>query len=180
MPTFRSLTWAGPLLCAAMLAAQQDPPGSPPTATAAERLAALRAEQKQLLADYQAKVKEAVAKAKDAAASGDIVPALPMRPDLEPLVQKAQAAAADYAGTDDAVPFLQFVAANAGRDRDAAGGAFTTLFTRHLDHASVAGLGPRLPMLQHLVPAEAAATVLAQAAKSASADLRGWALFTSH
>ncbi len=175
----RSLPWVSPLLLAAMLAAQ-DPPASPPTkSTAAARLDALRAEQKQLFADYQAEVKEIAAKAK-AAAPGEAVPAMPMRPDLSPLVAKAQAAAADYAGTADAVSFLMLIVSSAGNDREAAAAALETLALRHLDHPATAELGPMLPMLGRVVGADMVPALLEQFAKSTNADVRGWALLGMH
>jgi hypothetical protein len=182
----RILWWAGPALLMTALVAQQDPPTSPPpapsgTATAAERFAALQADVKKLNADYQAKVKEARAKAEAAKASGEkVLPAMPMRPDFAPLVEQADAAAKDFAGTDDAVQFLVFVVQNAGMKRDQAAAAMATLVDKHVDHAAVAKLAPMLPYLSQMVGEENAPPLLDKLGKSANADVRGWVAFARH
>ena len=177
----RILSWAAPALLATALVAQQEPPPtSPPPAasgTAAERFAALQAEQKKLISDWQAKAKEAQAAAKEAQAAGKAVPAMPMRPDFSPLVEQAAAAAKDFAGTDDAVQFLVYVVRNSGRDFGKAAAAMETLADQHLDSAGTAALAPMFGSLQHLVGKDKAPALLAKFAKSDNADMRGWIAF---
>lgn len=182
----RILSWAGPALLATALVAQQDPPKDPPpaqsgTATAAERYAALQADVKKVITEYQAQVKEVRAKAEAAKAAGEkVMPAMPMRPDFAPLVERANAAAKDFAGTDDAPQFLVFVVQNAGTKRDQAAAALATLADKHIDHAEVAKLASMFPYLAQIAGEDKAPQLLDQFGKSTNADVRGWVAFARH
>ncbi|MFN9703402.1 MAG: hypothetical protein ACK595_01125, partial [Planctomycetota bacterium] len=104
----RTITkWALPLLLAATLAAQQRPPQpTPKSPAAAERYAALQAEQKKLNDEWMAKVKAMAAEAEAAKKDGKPAPAMPMRPDTSAIGKQALAAAKEMTDGDDAVPFL--------------------------------------------------------------------------
>lgn len=178
------LSWVGPVLLATTLFAQQGPPDPKPSGAAAspaaERLAALEAEAKQLMDDYSTKARAAAAKAKEAREAGQPVPALPMRPDLAPLTKKALAAAAEFAGTDDAAPLLMFVVQNGGPKNPDVVTALDTLTDKHLDHPALVQFGPMIVHLARLVPEADAARLRDRLAKSANADVRGWTLFAMH
>ncbi len=181
----RTLSWVGPALLVTALVAQQGPPDSSPPApsagvTAAERLAALQAEQKKVMADYQAKAREAAAKATEAKEAGQPVPAMQMRPDFGPLLEQALAAASDYAGTDDAVPFLLFAVRNSGGKPDSAVRALEALTGTHVDHAAIADLGQFITYLPRLVGEDTGARFLERLAKSKNPDVRGWATYARH
>lgn len=180
----RFVSWVGPLLIATAVVAQQGPPDARPAApaTAAERFAALKADQKKMMDDWQKAMREAAAKPKDkeAPVPGKPVAAMPMRPDFAPLVKTAQQAAADFAGTDDAVPFLLFVAQNSTGEPDVLAAALDTLTGKHLDHAGLAQLGPMIGFLPRIVPADKAKVFTERLAKSANADVRGWATYAAH
>jgi hypothetical protein len=167
----RRLLSTVPWLLTAALAAQQAPDAAP--VAPAERMRALEAEAKAAMTAWQNQMREAAAAAKPGAA-------VPMRPDLAPLVGKAVQATADYAGTDAAVPFLVWIAQNAGADRAAMARALETLTTAHVDHADLAGLGPMFPMLSRILDAEAADAILAKLLASKHADVRGYALLARH
>ena len=176
----KTLVWLGPALLATALVAQQKPadasaPRGAPTAT--ERYAALQADQKKLTDEYQATVKEAREAAKDAKAECKPVPAMPMRPDYAPLLERAQAAAKDYAGTDDAVQFLVFVVRNSGANRDAASAAMNTLVDKHLNHEVWGQLAPTISSLPRLLGKEKAAQAFDRLAKSSNPDVRGYVAF---
>jgi len=178
----RIVVWVGPALLATALVAQQPtdataPRGAPP---AAARYAELQAELKQMTDEYMAKVREASAKAKEAKAEGKDAPAIPLRPDYAPLVERAQAAAKDYAGTDDAVQFLVFVVRNSGGKGEALTIAIETLAEKHLDHEALAQIAPQFGSLGRMVGEEKAPPLLDRFAKSANADVRGWAAYARH
>lgn len=179
----RIVVWVGPALLATALVAQQQPAdasaprGAPP---AAERYAALQADQKKMMDEYMAMAREASAKAKEAKAEGKPVPAMPLRPDATPLVERAQAAAKDYAGTDDAVQFLVFIVRNAGGKGEAVTTAFETLAEKHLDHEALGQIAPQFPYLSRNVGEEKAPQLLDRFAKSANPDVRGWVAYVRH
>lgn len=177
----RFVSWVGPWLIATALVAQQGPPDSKPAvpATAAERIAALKAEQKKLIEDWQQQMREAAKKPKEATAAGKPVAAISMRPDFAPLVVKAKEGAAAFAGTDDAVPFLLFVVQNGGNKDDMVE-ALDTLTSKHVDHAGLAELGQMIAFLPRIVPADKAATFTERLGKSANADVRAWTLLAKH
>ncbi|MFY9345893.1 MAG: hypothetical protein WAT39_25600 [Planctomycetota bacterium] len=173
----RSVSWASPLLFAAVLAAQQGTPDpAAPKLPPAERLAALQAEQKQLIADWQQQRKE---QAKQAPEPGKAVPAIAMRPDFDKVVAQAKAAAAEYAGTADAPPFLVFVVQTSSKKEDRIE-ALDALTEKHVDHAAVAELAPMLQFMAQVASPERAKVYAERLAKSANADVRGWALFAGH
>jgi hypothetical protein len=113
-----------------------------------------------------------------AAAAGTPIPAMSMRPDTKPLLEKAETAAADYAGTDDAAPFLVFLVQN-GAGTPTASTALDTLTLKHLEHAAVAQVASLFGQLEYIAPGNAS-VLLERAAKSTNADVRGWALFGMH
>lgn len=177
----RFVSWVSPLLIATVLVAQQGPPDSKPAtpATAAERLAALKVDQKKMMDEWQKAAREAQAKAKEAQASGKPMPAMAMRPDMSPLVATAKEHAAAYAGTDDAVPFLLFVVQNAGAKRDDMVAALDTLTDKHADNPALAELGQMIGFLPRIAP-DKGALFAERLAKSANPDVRGWALYAKH
>ena len=177
----RFVSWVCPWLIATALVAQQGTPDPKPAkpATAAERLEALKAEQKKTMDDYMAAAREAAAKAKEAQAAGKPVPAMAMRPDMAPLLAKAKAAAADYAGTDDAVPFLLFLVQTGGSKEDLVA-ALDTLTDKHLGHASLGELGQMILFLPRIVPEDKAKVFTERLAKSPNADVRGWLALARH
>lgn len=179
----RCIAWVGSWLLATALAAQQNPPDPAPArpASPAGRLAALQAEQKQMVEAWIASSREAQAKAKEAKETGAPIPAMPMRPDFSPLLATAKAAAADYAGTDDAVPFLLFVVQNgAGTQRQAVAEALDTLTASHLDHQALAELGPMIPALPRLLPKDKATLICERLEKSSNPDVKAAALLARH
>ncbi|MBL8753561.1 MAG: hypothetical protein JNK15_09690 [Planctomycetes bacterium] len=176
----RPMPWVGPLLLSTVLAAQQgSPETAPKPATAAERLAALQAEQKQVIDDYRKAMAEAAKKPAQPAQPGQAMPAMRMRPSFKPLVEKAKLAAKDYAGTEDAVPFLLFQVQNAEGKNDLAE-PFDTLLAAHVDSPKLAELGGMLPFLGNIFAAEKAQAALERLGQSKDATVRGFVLFTNH
>ena len=174
-------SWVSAWLIATALVAQQAPPDQKPAApaTAAERIASLQAEQKQLLDDFRAAARAAAAKPKEAPADGKPVAAVPMRPDLSPLIAKAKAAAADYVGTDDAVPFLMFIIKSGGKKEETID-ALDLLTAKHLDSEAVAELGMMISFLPRIVPEDKAKLFTERLAKSSNRDVRGWVALAQH
>lgn len=164
------------LLMATMVAQQQAPPVAP--AESAARWQALEAEAEALVTAWRQQMREHSPQAK--ADPTKPTAATPMRPDLVPLVAKAERAAADYVGTDAAVPFLVWVVQNAGADRAAVAKALQTLSTTHVDHAELAKLGPMMAFLPRILDAEAASAIQARLLTSKHADVRGYALLAKH
>lgn len=174
----RTLVWVGPALLATALVAQQKPadasaPAPRGAGAAAERYADLQADQKKLMDEYMAKVKEYSAKAKEAKAEGKPAPEQPTRPDNAALIGRAQAAAKDFAGGDDAVQFLVFIVRNSGTNKDAAGGAFTTLAEKHANSEALSQVAPLIGALPRIVGKEQAEPLLDRFAKSTNPDVRG-------
>lgn len=172
--------WASPLLVAAALAAQQAPPDTRPPrpSTAAERLAALQAEQQQAVVEWQRQMQDAQQKAKEAAPS-KAMPAMAMRPDFGKVVEQAKIAAADFAGTADAPVFLVFVVQMSSKPEDRIA-ALDTLTEKHLDSPALAQLGRMVPVLPRVTSPEKAKVYVERLAKSGNADVRGWVALARH
>jgi hypothetical protein len=171
------LPLAGILALAALLPAQQDPQPPKPDATA--RLKALEAEVRAAQDAWRVEMQRRAEEARKAAEQGkpSAMAAMSMRPDLTPLVAKAEAAARDYAGTDDAVPFLVWVVQNGGgAGSEAAQAAIATLTDEHAASPAIRGLVAQYEFLPRMVGAEAAqAFVAAVRQKSEDPDVLGWA-----
>lgn len=169
-----TLVWASPLLVVAALAAQQAPPDTrpPQPATAAERMAALQAEQQKAVVEWQQQMQDAQQKAK-AAGPGKAMPAMAMRPDFGKVVEQAKAAAADFAGTADAPQFLVFVVQMTSKPEDRIA-ALDTLTEKHLDAPALAQLGRMMAVLPRVTSPEKAKVYCERLAKSGNADVRGW------
>ena len=133
----RTITkWALPLLLAATLAAQQRPPQpTPKSPAAAERYAALQAEQKQLNDEWMKQVQAMRAEAEAAKKDGKPAPAMPMRPDTSAIGKQALAAAKEMTDGDDAVPFLLLAV---GADRAGAADALALLGEKFADRRVLA------------------------------------------
>lgn len=173
------VSWVGPLLIATALVAQQDPPTKPAQpASAAERLAALQAEQKKTVDEWQQQMKEAQQKAKEPREPGKAMPAMLMRPDFGKVVEQAKAAASDFAGTADAPQFLVFVVQMSSKQEDRIA-ALDTLTEKHLDSAALAEMGQMLQYLPQVASPEKAKVYAERLAKSSNADVRGWALLAA-
>jgi hypothetical protein len=174
----RTITkWALPLLLAATLAAQQRPPQpTPKSPAAAERYAALQAEQKQLNDEWMKQVQAMRAEAEAAKKDGKPAPAMPMRPDTSAIGKQALAAAKEMTDGDDAVPFLLAV----GADRAGAADALALLGEKFADHPATAQIGSLIGFLPRIVGEEKAPAIAEKFAKSANADVRGWAVFAKH
>ncbi|MFN6145409.1 MAG: hypothetical protein ACK5AL_03515 [Planctomycetota bacterium] len=175
----RTITkWALPLLLAATLAAQQRPPQpTPKSPAAAERYAALQAEQTKLSDEWMAKVKAMAAEAEAAKKDGKPAPAMPMRPDTSAIGKQALAAAKEMTDGDDAVPFLLLAV---GADRAGAADALALLGEKFADHPATAQIGSLIGFLPRIVGEEKAPAIAEKFAKSANADVRGWAVFAKH
>jgi hypothetical protein len=177
--TMRTITtWALPLLLAATLAAQQrQAPPTPKSPAAAERYAALQAEQKKLTDEWMAKVKAMSAEAEAAKKDGKPMPAMPMRPDTSAIGKQALAAAKEMTDGDDAVPFLLMVV---NADRSAAADALSLLGDKYADHPATAQIGPMIGFLPRIVGEDKAPAIAEKFARSGNADVRGWAVFAKH
>lgn len=166
-------------LCTSWLAAQQEPaPSSKPEPTAAERLQQLEAQLERMWQTWR----EAVLAARDAAEKaepGAAVPAMPMRPDMGPIVRQAQACAQQFAGSDDAARFLVIVLHNAAEASTRAA-AFEVLMRDHLDSEVLAELGELFVYLEGICGAETAAKAMARLPASNHPKVRGWASFAQH
>jgi hypothetical protein len=171
-------TWALPLLLAGALAAQQRPPQpTPRSPAAAERYAALQAEQKKLSEEWMVKAKASVAEAEAAKKAGKPVPAMPMRPDMSAIGKQALAAAKEMTDGDDAVPFLVLAIS---ADRAGAADALSLLGDSYADHPSTAQIGNLIGFLPQLVGEDKAPAIAEKFAKSKNPDVRGWAVFAKH
>lgn len=170
--------WALPLLLAATLTAQQRPAQpKPKSPAAAERYAALQAEQKKLNDEWMAKVKARMAEAEAAEKDGKPVPAMPMRPDTSAIGKQALAAAKEMTDGDDAVPFLLMVV---NADRAAAAEALALLGEKYADHPATAQIGSLIGFLPRIVGEDKAPAIAEKFAKSSNPDVRGWAVFAKH
>lgn len=169
------------LLLTPIAVARQDSAATqrPAQITPAERLEALEAEHEKLMEEWQAKAKEARAKALAAKEAGEPIPAMPMRPDVTPLIARAQGAAKDYAGTDDAVPFLVFVIER-GAERDATIAAFETLADKHLNHTGLVQVAQTIVYLPRMASEEQAQGLLEKLARSKVPDVHAAALLGKH
>ncbi|MBM3961406.1 MAG: hypothetical protein FJ306_05825 [Planctomycetes bacterium] len=171
-------TWALPLLLASALAAQQRPPQpTPKSPAAAERYAALKAEQKKLNDEWMTKAKAVMAEVEAAKKAGKPTPAMPMRPDTSALGKQALAAAKEATDGDDAVPFLVMAI---GADRAGASDALSLLGDKYADHPGTAQIGSLIGFLPRLVGDDKAPAIAEKFAKSKNADVRGWAMFAKH
>lgn len=173
---------AAPILAGSLLlatAVAQDPVDQKPAKpTPAARLQELQDAQQKLVADWRKAIDAAREAAKEAK-PGAAIPAMPMRPDFGPLCGKAKDHANEFAGTEDAVPFLVFVVQNA-TDKAMRREALETLLDKHLDSPKLGEIAGIAPFLARIVDAEFAASAVDRLAKSANANVRGWALFARH
>jgi hypothetical protein len=166
-------------LLATTLVAQQEPPRAA-TPSAAERLTALQAEQEELFDAFRKQQRAAAEAAKAAPADGKPVAAKPMRPDMKPLIAKAQAAAADYAGSEDAVGFLAFICQNSMGKDPATAAAIETLTTQHLDSPGLGELADMFPFLDRIVGKEPATAAMERLLGSKNTKVRAGALLGKH
>ena len=175
-----ALLLAGLLSIAPAIA--QDPsdqqPG--PSPTAAERMQELQDQQKSIVAEWRAAIAAAREGGSAEAKPGEVVKAMPMRPDFGPLAAKAMQFAREFSGTDDAVPFLLFVVQNGGTDKAAVRGAFETLLAKHVDSPALAQMGPGTSYIGRMVDPEFAAVALDRLIASTDPKVRGWALLAKH
>ena len=171
------LLLVGSLLIAPAIAQEHaDPKPGKPTAEA--RMSEIQAMQKKCIDDYRAAIKEAQEAAKNTK-PGAVMPAMPMRPDFGPIVDKAMAAAAEFAGTEHAVPFLVMVVQNGG-DQKVARQALDVLLESHLDSDGLAKIASMAPYLSQILGEDAAGPALDKMQKSANGAVRGWATFARH
>jgi len=162
-------TWALPLLLAGALAAQQRPPQpTPKSPAAAERYAALQAEQKKLNEEWMVKAKASVAEAEAAKKAGKPAPAMPIRPDMSAIGKQALAAAKEMTDGDDAVPFLVLAIS---ADRAGAADALSLLGDSYADHPSTAQIGNLIGFLPQLVGEDKAPAIAEKFAKSKNPDV---------
>ncbi|MCB9914907.1 MAG: hypothetical protein H6828_07125 [Planctomycetes bacterium] len=156
-------------LCVRVGLAQEDPP------TPEERYEALEEEAQEIYDAWREAIREAQ-KAAEEAEEGAAVPAIPMRPDFSALVPKFQAAARDYAGTDDAIPFLVWLAGNAGKDVNAA--ALRTLLGDHAASEKLADVAWMMrDVIERFGAEEGTALLKKVEADSPVAAVRAWAAF---
>ncbi len=170
---------AAMLLCP--LGAQDQP--APGNAEAArQRLEELNAEQKKTIKDWQDQRANIAKAAAAAAASGQPIPAMRMRPDFSGLFAKFLAAAKEFGGKD-AVTFL-VPAVNLGEGADNVKQVFDLLLDGHLDDIegdAASTVGSMLPYLDKVVDeayAKAAVAKIEQHGKNLG--LLGWIAFAQN
>lgn len=158
----RAQSWLVAALLLCPLGAQDQPaPGN--TEAVKQRLEELKAEQKQIVKDWQDQRANAAKAAEEAAAAGKPIPAMRMRPDFSPLLAKFVAAAKEFGGKD-AVQFL-VPAVNLGETAEDVKQVFDLLLDGHLDDldgAAAATVGQMLPYLDRVVDADYAKAAFAK------------------
>jgi hypothetical protein len=173
----RTAIWLVGLAALAAPGGAQDGARSSPDPNAV--LAELQREQRQVIKDWQAKVKEARADAEAAKAAGKPLPAIPMRPDMSALRQKHLDAAKQFAG-EDAVRFL-LPALNMGETAEQRREVLDLLLQDHIASPKLRELGPMLGYLDQIVDAEYAAKARARIAEHATDPaLLGWLAKAEH
>lgn len=143
-------TLLGVLLLTSTLVAQVPEPPPPPAqdpkpeATAEQRMMDLQQEYQAIVQKWREEQQRRAREAEEAP-PGEAVPAISMRPPLDPIPAKALKIAKDYAGTDDAVQFLVFsLQLGMQFDKDTANAALKALAESHAEHEAV------VEMVQHL------------------------------
>ncbi|MCA8968378.1 MAG: hypothetical protein KDC95_01290 [Planctomycetes bacterium] len=144
----------------------------------------LRNEQQQIYAKWREEVQAIQKQMKEAAEDPEggkkPVKAFPMRPDLSPLVGKAQNYAKTFANSEDAVPFLVWIVQNGSPNKDAMRDALETILETHANSSGVAALAPMLPYLGRMISADIGDRAMDVFVASSNADVRASALLVRH
>ena len=155
----RTTSWLAAVMLLLPLGAQKPAPAD----DAKVRLKMLQAEQKQIIADWLAKAREAAKAAEKAAEGNKSIPAMAMQPDFTELRGKYLAAAKQYPG-DAAVPFLLpalAISVYPAQRKE----VLDLLLNEHLDSSQLNQLGQALPTLDRSVSADYAKEVFAKIEK---------------
>ena len=172
-----TMSWLAAGMFLLPLAAQNKPA---PAEDAKTRLKNLQAEQKQVIADWQQKAREAAKAAERAAEAGRKdgkgIPAMAMQPDFTQLRAKYLAAGHQYSG-DASVSFLLpalSISSTPQQRRE----VFELLLGGHLDSSLLNQLGQTMPTLDRAVGEEYAKDVFARIEKHGqNLVLLGWIAF---
>jgi hypothetical protein len=169
----RTSSWLAAVMLLLPLGAQNKPA---PADDAKVRLKMLQAEQKQIIADWQAKAREAAKAAEKAAEGNKSIPAMAMQPDFTELRSKYLAAAKQYPG-DAAIPFLLpalAISVYPAQRKE----IIELLLNEHIDSSQLNQLGQALPTLDRSVSADYAKEVFAKIEKHGqNPGLVGWVAF---
>ncbi|HZN38921.1 MAG TPA: hypothetical protein VFD82_08965 [Planctomycetota bacterium] len=172
----RTKSWLAAVMFLLPLGAQKPAPAE----DAKTRLKSLQAEQKQIIADWQAKAREA-AKAQERAAEGGkkSIPAMAMQPDFTQLRGKYLAAAKQHPG-EAAVPFLLpalGISITPAQRKE----VFELLLNEHIDSSQLNQLGQALPTLDRAVSEDYAKEAFAKIEQHGQNPvLLGWLAFARH
>ncbi|HEU4420759.1 MAG TPA: TlpA disulfide reductase family protein [Planctomycetota bacterium] len=168
----RTISWIAAGMLLLPLAAQKKPA---PVEDARTRLKNLQVEQKQVIADWQAKAREAAEKA----AVGGRSPVVALQPDFTQLRGKYLAAGKQYPG-ETAVSFLLpalGISSTPQQRRE----VLELLLNEHIDSSQLNQIGQALPTLDRLVGVDYAREVFARIEKHGkNPGLLGWLAFARH
>ena len=171
------MSWLAAVMFLLPLGAQSKPA---PAEDAKTRLKSLQTEQKQIIADWQVKAREAAKAAEKAAEGGKkSIPAMSLQPDFTVLRGKYLAAGKQYPG-DAAVSFLlpAFGLSSTPQQRKE---VLELLVNEHLHSSLLNQLGQALPSLDRLVGEDYAKEVVAKIEKDGqNHTLLGWLAFARH
>ncbi|MCA8941509.1 MAG: hypothetical protein KDB80_03025 [Planctomycetes bacterium] len=177
----RALSILGVLLLAGLARAQQDAPSTQPTLAeqALARFEDLEKEVDSIVAAWRREMTARAEQAKAAAEAGEAIPAMSMRPPLEPMIAKFAKAAAEFADTEHAPRFLVWIVRNGvGFDDAAVHAAFDTLSSKHADTPEVAGIVPMLDYLARFVGEDRIKAFVAKVKEANDdPDVLGWLAF---
>jgi len=172
----RTKSWLAAVMFLLPLGAQKPAP----VEDAKTRLKSLQAEQKQIIADWQARAREAAKAAEKAAEGGQkSILAMSMQPDFTPLRGKYLAAAKQFPG-EAAVSFL-LPALGMSSTPPQRKEVLELLLNEHIDSSQLNQLGQALPSLDRLVGEEYAKDAFARIQKHGKNPLLlGWLAFARH